>query len=131
LRPGIGRGDKCLAYSAARRVRGDCQFAYVSVDLAGEVVLLADGYHSGDAGLMDSDKDCSVLARGCGEGVDEPLAGCQDGDLAIPPGGEPFYQSRGELQDSWLVMLGCRANMDVCRIHVSIMPPGLSFVKAH
>ena len=55
---------------------GDCQLAYVSVNLTGEMALLADGYHSGDAGLIDGDQDCPGLAGGSGEGVREPLLGC-------------------------------------------------------
>jgi hypothetical protein len=115
----------------ANRVGGDCQLAYVSVSLTGEMALLADGYHSGDAGLIDGDQDCAVLAGSGGEGVRKPLLGGQHGGLAVPPGCESLGKSGCKPQHSGLVVFGRGANMDVCAIHVSSMPREPFYIKVH
>ena len=75
------------------RVGGDGQLAYVSVSLTGEMALLADGYHSSDAGLIDGDQDCAVLAGGGGEGVRKPLLGEPLSALLFTCVGVPQYAS--------------------------------------
>jgi len=111
-------------------VGGDCQLAYVSVELSGEMALLADGYHSGDGGLGNGDQDRSVLAGGRGEGVGEPLLRSLDGSLVIPPGRDSFCQPRGELQDRWPVVITGGTDMEVFAIHGSSMPRKPFYKKA-
>jgi DNA replication protein DnaC len=129
--PGFGGRDECPPDAAADRVRGDCQLADVSVRLAGEVALLADGDDSCDTALIGGDQDRSLVAGSPGEGVGEPLPGCQDGGLVVPPGGNSLGQPRGELQDGILVTLGRGANLGACTIHVSSMSREPSYKKVH
>lgn len=129
--PGFGGRDECPPDAAPDRVRGDCQLADVSVNLTGEMALLADGDHSCDTALTRGDQDYSLVAGRLSEGVGEPLPGRQDGGLVIPPGGNSLGQPRGELDYGILVTLGRGANLDACTIHVSSMSREPSYKKVY